>query len=101
MHRTILLAAIFAVELTGTAIAGDTVTVNLPGGATQTVSTGTIAGIINEVGGTIPVGDNGGDSIIASVSLNPATGEVTITSVGGATYSMTSLFIARLLLSYL
>lgn len=100
MPRTILLSVALAVGLAGAAVAGDTVTINLPGGATQTVSAGVLAGAIGAVGG-IPSGGVTGDTVIASVTQDASTGDITFTTVGGAVFTVSSAFIARLLLTYL
>lgn len=99
MYRTTFLSGVLALVQATIAFAGDTVTVNLPGGATQTVSASAIAAAINANGG-LAAGDALGSDIIASVSINSATGEIVIVTVGGTTYSVTSTFIAVLLLSY-
>ena len=79
---------------TSLAFAGDTVTVNMPGGATQTVSSSVLAAMLNKSPSAT------GDNAVVGVSADAATGGFTITTAGGKTYNVTSQFISTLLTSY-
>lgn len=81
-------------------LAGDTVTINFPGGATQTVAASAISSMINNPGSANIVAGVGRDSIIMSVSQNTATGVFTITTIGGQVYVVSSNFISKLILFY-
>lgn len=72
----------------------------MPGGATQTVAASAMAAALNDAGGASLVGGGGGDSVIASVSQDSATREITVVTTGGQSYSVGSAFIASLLVYY-
>lgn len=83
--------------------AGDTVTINLPGGATQTISASAVSAALSSIGGSggSNIGAGGGtDSIITSVSQDPATGAISFTTSGGQSYTVSSAFIASILSYY-
>lgn len=100
MYGKTFMVVSLVLSFASSARAGDTVIINLPGGATQTVATGTVATMINDAGARSIVTGNSGDSIIASVTPDPVSGGTTFISVGGATYTVSSSFITQLLLSY-
>jgi hypothetical protein len=98
MFRRLAFAALSTALVAGAAYAGDTVTVNIPGGATQTVSSSTIGAAISAASSSGVVVGGGGDiSSIASITQDPSTGVITATTVGGQTYVVSSAFIGSLL----
>lgn len=100
MFKTLTLALAVALCLGGAATAGDTVTINLPGGATQTVQGGVLANTLLRSGELSTLTGNSGDGIIASAVILPDGQTVVITTSGGTTYTVASGFLSRLLLSY-
>lgn len=74
MLRLMIGSAIFSVVMSGSAFAGDTVIINIPGGATQTVMSG-IIGIGLGSTFTPGTGPNG-----VTVIPNPSGGSFTISS---------------------
>ena len=103
MSKKLILSGALLALTAGMGQAGDTVTINLPGGATQTVSATATAGSIvsssGQLGGLIG-GSGGTDSIISSVVQNPTTGALTFVSVGGRSFTVTSSFIGTVLNYY-
>ena len=98
MPRQLFLSSLLSVAVTGAAIAGDTVTINMPGGATQTVSAGVVGTVFNELRG-LPVAGSG--STISSITQDPVTGSVTFTtSDPTVVYTTSSGFIIQLLMTY-
>lgn len=98
MFKRSALLALCGITASGQTFAGDTVTVNIPGGATQTVSSSTIAAAINTSNSTGTVVSGGGEgSSIASITQDTSTGAITVTTTGGQTYTITSAFIGSLI----
>jgi hypothetical protein len=100
MLKTTLWSAALVLCFAGAASAGDTVAVNLPGGATQTAAASSIVAAINDAGGAALGGGGGEDSIITSISQDTATGDITIVTTGGQSYTVSSAFIGSLLAYY-
>jgi hypothetical protein len=100
MLKTSLWSAALVICTAGFAHAGDTVTVTMPGGATQTVAASSVAAAMNDAGGASLVGGGGEDSVIANVSQNSTTSEITIVTSGGQSYTVSSAFIASFLVYY-
>lgn len=101
MFKICMWSGFLSVAVATLAYAGDTVTVTMPGGAVQTVFSSAIAsGIGNSAGGMIAISGGGTDSIISGVSQNSATGEITFTTVGGQSYTVSSAFIASIISYY-
>lgn len=82
------------------AFAGDTVTVNIPGGATQTVSSSILAAMINDAPSAFGAAGATGEGSVVSVTQDAATGNITITTASGQTYAVTSSFIGSILAFY-
>ena len=83
--------------------AGDTVIINIPGGAAQTISAGAVSAALSGfggIGGSIIGATGGTDSIIASINQDPATGAISFTTIGGQSYTVSSAFIASILSYY-
>jgi hypothetical protein len=83
--------------------AGDTVTINIPGGAAQTISAGAVSAALSSIGGsggTVVVAGGGADSVITSISQDPATGAISFTTTGGNSFTVSSAFIASILSYY-
>lgn len=98
MFKRLAFVALSYVMMSGQSYAGDTVTVNIPGGATQTVSSSTIAAAINTASSAGSIVSGGGEnSSIASVSQDVSTGVLTVTTTGGQVYTVSSAFIGSLL----
>lgn len=77
--------------------AGDTVTLNMPGGASQSVFAGVIGGAISGSGNAIlPIG-GGQVGVFTSVQRDPVTGITTFTTAGGQSFGVSSAFITGLL----
>lgn len=85
MLRLMIGSAVFSIVMAGSAFAGDTVTVNIPGGATQTVVSG-IIGI--GLGSTFMPGTTG------------PSGVTVIPGPGGGSFTISSGFIGALLSGY-
>jgi hypothetical protein len=100
MLKTTLLSSALVLCVASVARSGDTVTVNMPGGATQTAAASSIVAAINDAGGAVPGGGGGEDSIIASISQDTATGDITIVTTGGQSYTVNSAFIGSMLAYY-
>jgi YbbR domain-containing protein len=98
MFKRLAFVALSSALVAGQAHAGDTVTVNMPGGATQTVSSSTIAAAINTASSAGVVVSGGGESSsIASITQDVSTGAITVTTTGGQTYNVSSAFVGSLL----
>ncbi len=83
--------------------AGDTVTINIPGGAAQTISAGAVSAALSSIGGSggSVMGTTGGtDSVITTITQDPATGNISFTTAGGSSYTVSSAFIASILSYY-
>ena len=100
MLRITLWSSALVLCIASVASAGDTVTVNLPGGATQTAAASSIVAAINDAGGASIGGGGGEDSIIASITQDSSTGDITIVTTGGQSYTVSSAFIGSLLAYY-
>lgn len=87
MLRSIIVSITFSAALAGGAMAGDTVTVNIPGGAGQAI-----------LSGVVGLGLNGG--VIVGIQPQASTGNYVITTETGAVYTVSSAFIANLIGSY-
>lgn len=85
MLRLMIGSAVLSVAMAGSAFAGDTVTVNIPGGATQTVMSG-IIGI--GLGSTFTPGTG-------------PSGVTVIPSPSGGSFTISSGFIGALLSGYI
>ena len=97
MNMKTALVATFAMASASIASAGDTVTLNMPGGATQTVSSTAVAAGLGRQPSSIGVS---ADSPFASITQSPTTGEFTFTSAGGNVYTVSPGMIERLLAYY-
>lgn len=97
MFKRLAFVALCGIIASGHAFAGDTVTVNIAGGATQTVSSSTIAAAINTSTSTGTIASGGGESSIASITQDASTGAITVTTTSGQTYTVSSAFIGSLL----
>lgn len=101
MFKRLIMCAVCYAAIASHASAGDTVTVNIPGGATVPASTSTIAAAITTSSSAgVLVGPGGTDSSIASITQDPATGTITATTSGGRTFTVSSAFIGSLLAYY-
>ena len=99
MFKKSCIAVCFLALSCGIAQAGDTVTVNLPGGATQTAQTGATSALFQTSSPSFTsAGD--GSSVIAKAVLYPQQRNFTIESVGGRTFNLSSMFATRVLLMY-
>lgn len=98
MFKRLAFITLFCVVVSGQSYAGDTVTVNIPGGATQTVSSSSIAAAINTASSAgLPASGGGENSTVASISQDVATRVLTVTTTGGQVYTVSSAFIGSLL----
>lgn len=94
MFRVFKYTAIYFFVVHSQAYAGDTVTVNIPGGATQIVSASTIAASINSSSGAgIVISSGEISSSVSSISQDISAGLVTVISKGGRVYVVSSDFI--------
>lgn len=93
MFRLTTLLAIATLSTGSAVFAGDTVTVNVPGGATQGALTiGVASNFQTQVGGNPTPGG-------VHLPAGP-TGSFTVNMVGGGSYTTSSLFVANLLSVY-
>lgn len=88
MMKKILISAAFSFALANGALAGDTVTITSPGGATQTISSSQVAAAFSSTTGLA----------VSNVTVTPSGGFNV--SAGGKTFVVTSGFIATLLAFY-
>lgn len=96
MLRKVMLVFSLTCASAGIAFAGDTVTVNMPGGAPQTVFSGAIAAQIT--GATIP--SESGVSVSAGTVTSGGMLSFSVTSAKGVDIRTTSSFIAFLVRNY-
>lgn len=97
MFKKLAFVVLSPALVAGQAYAGDTVTVNIPGGATQTVLSSTIAAEINTVGSAGVVVSGGGESSSIASITQDVSGAITVTTTGGQTYTVSSAFVGSLL----
>lgn len=88
MMKNFLISAALSFAFANGALAGDTVTITAPGGATQTISSSQVAAAFSSTTG------------LAVNSVTVTSGGDFSVSAGGATYVVTSGFIAKLLAFY-
>lgn len=97
MLRMVVLSTLLVAGATMQLYAGDTVTLNMPGGASQSVFSGVIGGAITGYGGgVLPIG-GGQVGVFTSVQQDPVTGITTFTTGGGQSFGVTSGFISSIL----
>lgn len=100
-YKSFTLIFSLAIALASHAIAGDTVTINMPGGATQTVSASVLSAQIAAAPSDFNLSSDLSSDVITSISQDSSTGIITINTQSGQAYTLTSAFIGGILASYM